>query len=384
MKKLTYEVRFVTPAFLGNAEQKGQWRTPPFKALLREWWRVVKAKDVGYDHNRLREEEGLLFGHAWLEHEKGNAKKEKWAMQSRLRFRIDDWRNGDLENRDWPGGKLQKVTTTHDGKGQVRSDVYLGFGAVLPPSKKQGRSGVELQNPPAIRAESTINLKVQWDSETDVNENEVYDAMLLAHWFGAIGSRSRNGWGSMLFTGDGVSPALPKADDPVLEKVIQPLEECLSRSWPHAIGKDEDEKPLVWLTKTGLQTWHDAIDFLADIKVKIRRVAKEFHDSGVGGIHLLGYPAGEKWVVANWEKKGTNEQQQRLACQLHFKVFEERANSLRAVIVHLPSSIPDDLLNKLTPVQKNWFAANQMLVWQAIHKSLDNNGGLGRIGEVII
>ncbi len=29
MNKLEYTVRFVTPAFLGNAEQKGQWRTPP-------------------------------------------------------------------------------------------------------------------------------------------------------------------------------------------------------------------------------------------------------------------------------------------------------------------------------------------------------------------
>jgi len=30
-----YQVRFVTPAFLGDFEQAGRWRTPPFKALLR-------------------------------------------------------------------------------------------------------------------------------------------------------------------------------------------------------------------------------------------------------------------------------------------------------------------------------------------------------------
>ncbi len=45
MQKLTYEVRFTTPAFLGNAEQKGQWRTPPFKALLRQWWRVAYGEE---------------------------------------------------------------------------------------------------------------------------------------------------------------------------------------------------------------------------------------------------------------------------------------------------------------------------------------------------
>jgi hypothetical protein len=38
---LTYRVSFTTPAFLGDAEQNGQWRTPPFKALLRQWWRVA-------------------------------------------------------------------------------------------------------------------------------------------------------------------------------------------------------------------------------------------------------------------------------------------------------------------------------------------------------
>ena len=36
MATRTFQVKFLTPAFLGNAEQDGQWRTPPFKALLRQ------------------------------------------------------------------------------------------------------------------------------------------------------------------------------------------------------------------------------------------------------------------------------------------------------------------------------------------------------------
>lgn len=35
MITLAYDVRFLTPAFLGDAEQTGQWRTPPFKERLR-------------------------------------------------------------------------------------------------------------------------------------------------------------------------------------------------------------------------------------------------------------------------------------------------------------------------------------------------------------
>lgn len=38
MHLCNFQLRFQTPAFLGNAQQQGPWRTPPFKALLRQWW----------------------------------------------------------------------------------------------------------------------------------------------------------------------------------------------------------------------------------------------------------------------------------------------------------------------------------------------------------
>src|SRR5262249_59346834 len=46
--QLNYTVRFLCPAFLGNADQSGQWRTPPFKALLRQWWRLAYAADYHF------------------------------------------------------------------------------------------------------------------------------------------------------------------------------------------------------------------------------------------------------------------------------------------------------------------------------------------------
>ena len=41
MHLCSYQLRFQTPAFFGNAQQQGQWCTPPFKALLRQWWQVL-------------------------------------------------------------------------------------------------------------------------------------------------------------------------------------------------------------------------------------------------------------------------------------------------------------------------------------------------------
>ena len=67
MRKLEYQVTFNTPAFLGNADQQAQWRTPPFKALLRQWWRVVHAPKVGFDVDELRRarEQAVWRGGGW-------------------------------------------------------------------------------------------------------------------------------------------------------------------------------------------------------------------------------------------------------------------------------------------------------------------------------
>ena len=102
MKQLHYRVRFVTPAFLGNAEQDGQWRTPPFKALLRQWWRVAFAADLGGVASiaHLRAAEGDLFGVA--------ADGDGDSRKSRIRIRLSRWDKGNLKS--WAGQDSERVT----------------------------------------------------------------------------------------------------------------------------------------------------------------------------------------------------------------------------------------------------------------------------------
>ncbi len=98
------EVEFVTPAFLGNACQSGEWRVPPFKALLRQWWRIAKARVFQYDWEELRKEEGKLFGHAWPKHEYedgGEHHEGAWAIRSSIQLRLSRWSAGALSS--WPG-----------------------------------------------------------------------------------------------------------------------------------------------------------------------------------------------------------------------------------------------------------------------------------------
>src|SRR5699024_8872654 len=68
MNKIECSVRFLTPAFVGDARQNGAWRTPPFKAQLRQFWRMVMAES-GEKYQNIRRIEARLFGHAWLEGE---------------------------------------------------------------------------------------------------------------------------------------------------------------------------------------------------------------------------------------------------------------------------------------------------------------------------
>ncbi len=359
-KELT--VQFNTPAFLGNAEQSAQWRTPPFKHLLREWWRIAVAKRFHYDYHEIREAEARLFGHAWLEGDRDSNGKNISARKSLVRLRLDDWSKGSLENNQWPGGEFEKVTTTRDGKGKVRADLYTGFGAVLPPSKKEHRKQIELSTN-ALNTSQTTTLRMgfpQQDMET------MTSALFLINQFGTLGRRSRNGWGSIRL---GEEQALtPEA----LAPFSHPLEQCLALDWPHAIGTDDDL--LVWQTRPE-KNWYKILSILAHIKVGIRWEAKNFvsPQKPFGGIHLLGYPAGGKWELRTFGKDA------RLAAQLRFKVLKTSEGYVGAVF-HLPTTLPPSLRKKLQREQTNWLEQNELAVWRNIHKYLDNETRLKRCG----
>jgi len=97
--QMEFRMIFDTPAFIGDAERKGAMRSPPIKALLRQFWRIAEASRSGsYDIRLLREKEGWLFGHAYGE-------KDEPASKSRVRIRLDSWEAKLI----WELGKTPKV-----------------------------------------------------------------------------------------------------------------------------------------------------------------------------------------------------------------------------------------------------------------------------------
>ena len=368
MNKEEYQISFNVPAFLGDAEQKSVWRTPPFKALLQQWWRVVVAKEHDYDWRNIRESEGRLFGHAWLDN-------GSWAMRSRVRIRLEQFKPGTLEKDKWQFNE-KKVSHPEVGFG-VGSDLYLGFGPLLY-SKENKRT--ELKQT-AIRAEDKNSLTLIYPKQ---NEETFKQIMQLIHWFGSSGGRSRNGWGSVavktvdLTSAEATSTSLLESE-PLQDYATllngkadftpfqRPLIDCLTLDWPHAIGQDE-KGLLIWKTET-CNTWMQVMRKLAEIKIGYRKslsVTNPFDER-----QILALP-----VTHHTLKDLKND---RVANQLRAKVIQHQGH-FYGLIFHLPCKIPKTVSDKLKQPAAQNLLANQETVWRKVHRHLDQH--LQRTGSL--
>lgn len=374
--KREYTVSFITPAFLGDAEQKGAWRTPPFKALLRQWWRVLEAGRYAYNHEKVREEEGRLFGHAWLK----AAGDKKWAMKSQVLVRLSLWKNGTLDNWLEEDPKVSHP----EAKRNVGSHLYLGYGPLT------SLRGTNLKMKPTIRDGDLSDLQVCFPSDF---EKSMQETLQLIHWFGTLGSRSRNGWGSFSLEGDGIIGYGALAiDNPLLRKILRPISNCLKEEWPHALGED-NQGPLVWKTKA-YRSWSDAIRTLAEIKIDFRVKGlpfernKDLKDPRIDRRHVVAYPVThhgvEGWCETDkrgqlvTDKHGNLKQKERLANQIRFKVGSD-GQEYFGIIYHLPCKLPRELLKGLSSAEKAWITAKERDIWLKVHQRLDKNPLIERI-----
>lgn len=372
MVKQQYTVSFVTPAFLGDADQNGAWRTPPFKALLRQWWRVVVAKNYDYDHTKLREAEGRLFGNAWLENN---------FSQSQVKLRLDNWRSGKMNA--W--AETPKSISHPEIKFPVDANLYLGYGP-LTRNKEAKKTTFKDKLNAAIQAEESNALKIIY---ADGSNSAIQNTLQIIHWLGTVGSRSRNGWGSLELGGDGVVFKPLEQNNPLLQVISRPLEKCLELDWTHALGKD-DNGLLIWKSNMTHNTWREAMVELAKIKIAFRTqphlvfsINKDAAMPKIDYRHLLAYPVthhgvegwcekDEKTGKLKTDKNGYLKQSARLANQLRFKVTKT-AQGYIGVAYHLPCGIPNELLNALSKEDQTWIIKNQLGVWKKVHGILDHH-----------
>ncbi|TXH29265.1 MAG: hypothetical protein E6Q94_11850 [Burkholderiaceae bacterium] len=332
MRTPSYRLCLQSPAFLGNANQQAQWRTPPIKALLRQWWRVAVAQELGYDVARLRQREAALFGAAADDGGKSN--------QSRIRIRLSHWDLGQL--KDWP----RHGTVAHsEVRSPVGSDLYLGYGPLI---LQNGRTA--LKSNAAIQAGASATLGLAFP---EADAPALLHALWLMDRYGTLGGRSRNGWGSF-----SLLPA--NAHTAALEgtPTTRDWKQALQLDWPHALGSDA-RGLLAWQTRP-FDHWPGLMQELARLKIALRtqfkfttgRDAPRTEDR-----HWLAYPVTNHSVSA-W---GNNA---RLPNSLRLKVRPAPGNPQQVVgvVFHMPCLPPPSFNPKIDAI------AN---VWQKVHAFLD-------------
>lgn len=330
-----YKISFAIPAFLGNVEQKAQWRTPPFKASLRYWWRISMSKELGYSCSKLREREKCIFGHA----------SDSSPRKSKIDLRLDRW--AERRKLFQRGKEFEKV-----GQG-IWADLYLGYGPVsFDPGK----------NRTCLPDRETATLSIRFPSE---HEKEINESLNLMSWFGALGSRSRNGWGSLIVDGEKIE----RFSVVNAKRYMRELDECLACDWPHAIGMD-NKVPLLWESTEPFDKWQEAVNCLANLKHQMRAEAKKHcfnssSDGFVAGIHLLGYPAGKKWELRKCRNK-------RLPSPIRFKIVPDQSQKYICRVFHIPTCFPDTFMKDLSPREKNWIEQEQLGIYRKIHQVIDS------------
>jgi len=343
MRQSQYTLQFCAPAFLGNAEQSGQWRTPPFKAQLRQWWRVAYAASQGFrpDVARMREEEGRLFGHAWLENDRDEHGEKVAARKSAVRIRLGQWSEGKLKT--WEGGD---PTVPHENVPKpVGSQLYMGFGPLV------SKGGTTLKANAAIQAGEENTFSIAYPAE---HAPLIEQALALMSQFGAVGGRSRNGWGSYSLQGIGNISSLP----------LRPWQEALKLDWPHAIGSGEKGAALIWQTRP-FADWKALMKQLALIKIGLR--TQFIFTTGKNAPrtesrHWLSYPV-TNHSVSDW---GNNA---RLPNSLRFKVRPTADGNLVGVIFHMPCLPPPAFKPQREAINA---------VWEQVHAFLDKQSSLTR------
>ncbi len=191
-EKLNYELEFITPAFIGGAEQDvSELRPASIVGMLRYWFRIIAGSYVK-DTEELFELESELFGD----------QKKAGKVWVRVRGNV---KNKNLECITLKGCNVAK------GKLKIDKDcgkVYLGYGNILylnlEKHKNKYRKLYEICIKKGIRKGNLYVKSMLKGKQRALVEiifptkyrNKVEALLYIFSQLGALGSRNRRGWGN--------------------------------------------------------------------------------------------------------------------------------------------------------------------------------------------
>lgn len=337
MTELACEVEFLTPTFLGGADQHAELRAAPFKNLLRQWWRVACGQQFS-DHKEMLAGEEALFGSV----------RDGSSKASSVRVSL----TANKENIKFSDATMELGETFHPEAGRggngrkVGNALYLGYGPI------SYKDGAKRYIAPGSKAKLTILCPKE-------HEPIIKTVLQYIHRFGTIGSRSRNGWGSLALSGEGLYL------QPLAQFPVKPLHKLLAgKEFPSSLG--EDNGLLCWQIREAQNgDWKAAMRSLAQIYMNLR-TGINIKPNELQERHILGYPVTHHGVNSWGGSNG------RMPSQLRLMVKRDVQGNLVGRILHLPHKLP-----------KEWDPARlrpEVEVWRDIHQKLDQNNQLQRVG----
>ncbi|MDR2342534.1 MAG: type III-B CRISPR module RAMP protein Cmr1 [Campylobacteraceae bacterium] len=181
------EAEFVTPAFLGGADQSAELRTASFKAALRWWWRVLYEAQ---HKDKIYEKESELFGST------DGASKVRIEIFGALSTQTPNF----LRN-NFNGEKIYiKTIKTKDGRDkriEIDAIDYLAYGLYAYEKGDIDRKAGNVYNRDYFNVSLPFKINIYIEKENNKSKDEIIMCLKALFIFGGIGSRSRNGFGSL-------------------------------------------------------------------------------------------------------------------------------------------------------------------------------------------
>ncbi len=330
--KLDCEI--ITPMFLGNASQEAELRAAPFKGLLRYWWRVANGGNYT-DHTNLLAAENTIFG----------SPDEKTGGKSQVTVEaVAVSQLAPMKNNFSNPGLIDHPECERSNHKTNPLNYLAGMGLI------HFRNGMQ-------HSYFTPGEKFQLQIEVSQQAVDgVQSALDLIGSFGAIGSRSRNGWGSFQWHQSSYAPRF----------TLRPFENAFVYDYPHCLGKDE-KGLLFWQTHILKPTWEFCMKDLAETYVSVRagssnkQISKlEVNKGNPPERHLLGYPVTNHNVsLRNWDNNGRHGSALRL-------IVRKEDGGHRGYILHLPHLFSE----KMWPSDARG-KDQQIKIWRQVHASLD-------------
>ncbi|MBN2299297.1 MAG: type III-B CRISPR module RAMP protein Cmr1 [Deltaproteobacteria bacterium] len=335
-ERMEFDVEVVTPMFLGGADQNAELRSPPFKAMLRQCWRIVnggKYKTV----SSLLEEESKLFGSA----------TEKDSGKSRVKIIVE----GDVKPQGENSEVQYRGTVFHPEVQQgrkVSALLYLGYGPI-----EWAGGKVKYKFNHFVPGDN-FKLTIIFSEE---NKNELLKVLSLFRHIGTIGSRSRNGWGSFNLISKG-------AEFINLENLYENRVsgDPYQVDYAHTLGRDV-QGPLIWHTKDNKRSWEEIMHQLAELYLGLRLKFPLRTNNSIEERHLLGYPI-TNHPISN------NRKNERYASPLRMRVIKSDRGFFKGQIIHFPHGIP----NRNVKIPQDSF-------WKNVYKILDKDTPLTRVAS---